>query len=781
MTKNRRRLLFTLVVVVVLLQSWTAYYTIHNPYMGIFISKSENNQVVVESVESGRGGEKLGILPGDIIISINGYDPSRYPSIQKFGTVDQVESLFVFRNGEKIQYETKELPSYFVYDYFYAVAEGMNLLLVFFVLRKIKPTRSSYWLSATLTTVAIVFMSMSSSIRGDSLSKYLISAGMLMVPLMLIHFICAFMKEKGQIELKAWLLKPAWGFICVMLGITSVYFANLSVTHSIYVYSKKAVLIGAVLGILCNAFLLVYLFFKYRTQNKSIVLIIKSISLALICALAPILLLSLVPRLLFGHAWMDTVHTSYFLFVLPITFVHLLATRRLYDVDQIVRRILFIAGIALVPSFLLTAIVKVLFINEVKEENQVLYFFILWASIFLLLYSLEYIVTRMEPTLFPRNYKLKQVLKKIAKDLGNASTMQELKDHILQDIVETLEVEGAAIVFANVDTDDLNMIVSGEVNEQQIRQTVGNPHDISSTYSCFEITRHEENSSYLVVTTKKSGAILGQDDLNWLRLVLSYLAVAMENVLLIRKLDDKVQHLSSLLPTEEEADQLLWFRKLLMDYQEQERVRLAMDLHDTTMQELFFLKRNLLMITEKKPVELEEHISKLSDFIDRINRNLRQSCFELHPHLLREIGLVGTLNKMFQVERKLNDFQIHFIVSDDREIEAQDLELKRNVFRMVQELLNNAKKYAKAANVRFSLILEDDIMYLEYMDDGGGFDPAKPVVREIGSNGMGIRQMQTRIMAMGGSCELRSEVGKGVHFEAQFPVTKSYKGKKTQE
>jgi two-component system sensor histidine kinase ComP len=93
---------------------------------------------------------------------------------------------------------------------------------------------------------------------------------------------------------------------------------------------------------------------------------------------------------------------------------------------------------------------------------------------------------------------------------------------------------------------------------------------------------------------------------------------------------------------------------------------------------------------------------------------------------------------------------ILFLSVTKRLIEEQEMELKRNVFRMVQELLNNAKKYAGAANVRFSLSLEEGVMYLEYMDDGVGFDTAKPVVREIGSNGMGIRQMKTRIMAMGG-------------------------------
>jgi two-component system sensor histidine kinase ComP len=141
-------------------------------------------------------------------------------------------------------------------------------------------------------------------------------------------------------------------------------------------------------------------------------------------------------------------------------------------------------------------------------------------------------------------------------------------------------------------------------------------------YTCFEIARQEQDTRYLIVSGKKSGAMLGMEDLNWLRLVLSYLSVALENVQLICKLDDKVQHLSGLIPTEEEADNLLWFQKLMLNNQEQERVRLAMDLHDTTMQDLFFLKRSLQLTPDMTPSDMEKHIGKLSDYIDRINRNL---------------------------------------------------------------------------------------------------------------------------------------------------------------
>lgn len=99
-----------------------------------------------------------------------------------------------------------------------------------------------------------------------------------------------------------------------------------------------------------------------------------------------------------------------------------------------------------------------------------------------------------------------------------------------------------------------------------------------------------------------------------------------------------------------------------------------------------------------------------------------------------------------------------------------DLEFKRHLFRLAQELLNNAKKHSQAANLKFGLSVQRDSIYFEYMDDGVGFELARQVTREIGSSGIGMEQMKSRILALGGRYELHSARGEGMKLLAKLPL-----------
>lgn len=754
-------------------QMWVLYLVTHVPYIGLRVKEN-----VISIVNEPSAAAASGIHVGDIITRVNGRPPDMNWSITRFGSLEQVETMSVLRSEQEITFSFSSMPTISNYDIFMFLIQIISLLMAGIMWWKVKRTSTSRNLAYAFMAVSGIFLSMPASIRGDPLGKIMLSVSMIYTFIYFFQFVISFLQEKVNM-----FFIPFPRYIHMILFIFACteffYFTDSPFAFTVYEWANYAMLLVGLGAVGTSLGLLVYAYWKRRHNNHQFALIIRTVFWALICSVVPITFLSFLPLAVFGDSWMPPIYSSWFVFILPLTFLYLLATRRLYDVDMIVRRMLITITIAAVPTFLLGGVAKAFFFHDYDTDRLVFFFILFWICNSIMLYTLEYLTSKLEPFLFPRKHRLAAALKTIAHNLGTVSSIQGLKDVFLTDIVETLELDGAAIVIAH--GDDSDTVGVGHLEDRLIKEAIYASNKEITTYTSFEIARQEQSIRYLVVSGKKSGAILGFEDLNWLRLVLSYLSVALENVQLIRKLDDKVQHLSALIPTEEEADHLLWFQKLMLDYQEQERVRLAMDLHDTTMQDLFFLKRSLQLTPEMNPSEMENHIGKLSDYIDRINRNLRQSCFELHPHLLKELGLVGTLQRLFQVERKLNDFQIHFISVGDSEIDEQDLELKRNVFRMVQELLNNAKKYSGATNVRFSLILEDGIMHLEYMDDGVGFDPAKPVVREIGSNGMGIRQMETRIVAMGGRYKLRSEIGKGVHFEAQFPVKIGHKGKKALE
>ncbi|MCP3774672.1 sensor histidine kinase [Paenibacillus sp. MZ04-78.2] len=387
------------------------------------------------------------------------------------------------------------------------------------------------------------------------------------------------------------------------------------------------------------------------------------------------------------------------------------------------------------------------------------------------LYSTEYLTTRLERFLFPRKYVLQTALKKISKSLGAISSFRDLKEIVLVDIVDTLQVRGGAIVFQY--EHDTEIIDEGEIDTAEIKEMIRSSTWLQHPlYTCIEITRHEEYASYLVITRNKANTFLGKEEVQWLHLITSYLEVSLENVHLIRKLTAKMHLLAAQLPDEQSAQEIQWFRKIMFELQEEERLRIAADLHDTTMQDLFFLKRRFVSLLDKYAMNKEdkEHLNNIVNFVELINNSLRQSCFELNPFLLKEIGLIETVRTYLDKEAYHTPFEIEFKEEGASAIELKDLKTKRHIFRVIQELLNNAKKHSQASKVSFAMIVKDHRFCLTYEDDGVGFDSTQVPRMEIGASGMGVEQMRGRIMHLNGKLEFDSRQGAGVKLVITIPV-----------
>lgn len=750
-------------------QIWALFLMFRYPIVGINLHKNTVRQWTVSSFEVPSIADRVDLQVGDIIHEINGKAPDAHESVHLFNSLDQADTIWASRDGMTIFINLRNISSISAYDIFSVLAEMLSLLIAGLLARKVN-SRSSFYLSGIFLNISAIFMSLITSVRGDPSGKLLIGTFIMFLPVIFYKFLHVYLMEKGTSG-----FPYHWGkWYCLLIAppvlIQLSYLLGLSGSSFLYELVRNMILGISIAGIMGVFAVLLYFYRKYKRDNPHIAMLIRIVFWSLFLSLSPITFLSFLPRFVFGHEWISSLKMSWFIFLFPLTFVYLLATRRLYDVDLITRRVLFTVVIAVVPSLLFTGTSKLLFGEAAGSEKLVLAFCMQLMGISFVLYILENLATRLEPALFPRKYRLRLALKKISRNLGTISTFQEMREIILKDLVDTLEVTGAAIMLQEGEKEEL--IAVGEADQEHILRLIEGKRAEDSEYVCFEITRQEDYTAYLSVSPKRSGTMLGHEEMHWLQLILTYLAVSLENVQLIRKLDNKIETLSSVVPKEEEAGNLQWFRKLMFGLQEKERVRIAMDIHDSTMQDLFFLKRRLEAVQDEHMLTTEgtKALGQAARYIDMINAGLRQSCFELHPYLLRDIGLVATLGKLLQMERTTSDFRIDFSTTDIPPIEEVDMEVKQHVFRMVQELLNNAKKYSRASVVCISLQLQPGSLQVDYADDGVGFEEKRPVVREIGSSGRGIEQMKSRVLSMNGSCELSTSPGKGMTFRARFPA-----------
>jgi two-component system sensor histidine kinase ComP len=498
---------------------------------------------------------------------------------------------------------------------------------------------------------------------------------------------------------------------------------------------------------------------------------IKIVWFALCISFSPLAVFSFLPRLLYGYEWINSSITGWAVLFLTISFDYLITTKQLYDIDTIFRRIFLTTLISIIPSGIIVGFISMFLPKEDLIDQMLVIFIFIVFVISIVLYSLEYISTKLEPVMFPRKHQLKKALKKISKNMESISNMRELKEIILVDIVQTLRVFGGAIVFQY--PHEIESIAEGKIDMTAMVSALSMYESDSdeSEYTVFPINHHEEYNSYLVMTRNKTNTHLNLEEKQWLGLIISYLAVSLENLYLIRKLTMKLHELAAQIPDEQAAQDFVWFRKIMFELQEKERVRIAMDLHDTTMQDIYFLKGKIESFMKKYTlVEAgERKLASIYDYIEIINSNLRQSCFELYPHLLQEIGLIETIRQVVEQEEIGLPFKLQFITKGASAIEESSLEAKRHMFRIFQELLNNAKKHSQASKVKIELALHKDYFYFIYEDDGVGFEEGRLIAKEISSSGNGIEQLKSRAIYLNGRFELITGKGKGVKMQIILP------------
>lgn len=193
--------------------------------------------------------------------------------------------------------------------------------------------------------------------------------------------------------------------------------------------------------------------------------------------------------------------------------------------------------------------------------------------------------------------------------------------------------------------------------------------------------------------------------------------------------------------------------------QEQERNHLSEELHDNVNQILAGTKLYLGMIGGDKP-QLKEMIKYPMELIDRSIEEIRLLCHRLATPL-KNIDLNQMLKELLDTLSSTSPIKTNLIYSLSSEILNDDLKL--NIYRIIQEQINNIVKYSKAKNVQVSITEIDGILNITTKDDGVGFDITDK------RRGIGISNMMHRIELYNGTMEIISTPGNGCTINIKIP------------
>ncbi|MFE8700482.1 PAS domain-containing sensor histidine kinase [Cytobacillus sp. FJAT-54145] len=351
---------------------------------------------------------------------------------------------------------------------------------------------------------------------------------------------------------------------------------------------------------------------------------------------------------------------------------------------------------------------------------------------------------------------LQNSLKNFSQDLTAVMKLADLEERLLKEVKTILpESKPKLLLICTGETEEFAES-RPNIDELSIGKIV-----TTNDQLLIKIGEYQNNVYVLSVS---AGDIKEEMESIWLETLSFYTVMVMDNLNVIANLIDELD--SALKKTETPQ----WVLRLLFNLQEQQRLTLSSDLHDTVLQEQIYLYRKMESLINRYDFGSEDK-SKLIEIeqglLDNIHQ-LRMTCNELRPPLLRELGLERALENLFEHIQVSSTYKIIFTSKMIPSVPL-DEEQTIGIYRIVQELLKNADSHSKASLIHFDIHFEDALFKMVYNDNGVGFgqDSLKPSF-----NKLGLTSITQRAKSLGGNFEFLSEPGNGLKASLEVPITK---------
>jgi len=334
-----------------------------------------------------------------------------------------------------------------------------------------------------------------------------------------------------------------------------------------------------------------------------------------------------------------------------------------------------------------------------------------------------------------RSTFLQMSLNRLANDLAKVTKVAELEERLIAELKAVLQVKHASIV----EEDGHKSLGQSQSNHRYVKFGV------------------KQRPVYLVM---ESNHPLDSIEEEWLETALHYATMLYDNLHRIEDLMKRVEHMVASNETPR------WMVKLLFKLSEKERASLSSDLHDSVLQDLIIWYRKLESLRSLNTFDpaIGAELMQIEEGVLDAIHQIRITCNELRPPFLLKMGLVESLKSLFAYTRMFANYEIEFNGDSVQASLSEDQIL--GVYRIVQELLNNASKHSNASKVDITLTEDIQNIHFYYNDDGVGID----VSAIQGSfQHMGIAGIEKRVLSLEGEIQFASAPRQGLHVNIIFP------------
>ncbi|MBU2907349.1 type IV pili methyl-accepting chemotaxis transducer N-terminal domain-containing protein [Arenibacter algicola] len=354
------------------------------------------------------------------------------------------------------------------------------------------------------------------------------------------------------------------------------------------------------------------------------------------------------------------------------------------------------------------------------------------------------------------------------------------KEKSLQELQELNFVIDNAALFASAKQDGHVVFISKKFNELLGR----NDQDVNKPL--YEmLTTDEGQQQYLMEVLKSNRKNIRTEEIKikttkgeslWLDMSIIPMHQSAQQSILILCSDiteRKKNQLKVAQLTKENYEETMRQKQLqasqIVEGQEEERKRIAKDIHDGIGQMLTALKFNIESINLSNKEKTAEKIEYIKSLASDLIKGVRTATFNLTPPELSDHGIFPALHKMTHELSKLTGKNILFENKTEENIRFNSL-AETNIYRVVQEAVNNAIKYAEANYILVTINYNDNVLSVVIDDDGKGFDDSilGKVPKNTSEGGMGLFFMKERMNYINGRLFINSIPGKGTRVTINY-------------
>ncbi|RAP17382.1 hypothetical protein C2W63_03230 [Bacillus velezensis] len=626
-----------------------------------------------------------------------------------------------------------------------------------------KDSISAYILICFLLCISIAYLSAGGVTRGYSVNRYINLYTFLAVPVLYLNFLHQYFKElnvkfsRGIYILILYNL-PLVNIICELFEKHIKYDVITSLNLLTFLFEMMVVYVCLIL-------------YQIKHRKKDFAYLLKVLLVSNTIAFLPFTLLYIVPLVIFGQYVYSAVITAPFLLLIPLALVYQFVVNKIYNIDFLLGRLRYYCLLAVIPSIGIVW-VFVVFMNKNRDFNTfqiTLFVFLIMLSVFYFKEVLDY---KFRLKRFSEKYNYQDSIFKYTQLIKSVSVLDQVFTHLKATILDVLPVSkayifeissGGEIVYFDKQSTEPNWYPYKDKFEK-VNSEIGKIIEINQGF-LMKIGERGTSSYVLLCLSSINTPRLTMDETSWLKTLSFYTSVSMENVLQIEELMDHLQNLK------QQGSNPVWLKKLMFTIEEKQRSDLARDLHDSVLQDLISLKRQcelfLADFKKEEPCQLEvqDKLHQMNEQMSDVILMTRETCHELRPQLLYDLGLVKAVSKLAAQQQECAPF--HIRLNTGRFTAALDLDTQLNLYRIIQEFLSNAMKHSQANEVLIMLISIQNKVILHYEDDGVGCNQEKGGGQSMS---MGLSGIKERVRALDGRMKIDTSEGNGFKADIEMEL-----------